>query len=122
MKYYIAIVLTAALSILSARAEVPENAAIKSKLETIVLPDLQFQQTPLRDAIDKIQKLSVSSDSIAEGKKGVSVVLKVPTIDNIFITASFKQQTLGQAFIEIARQANCKMVVEPYCVAIVPKD
>ena len=126
MKYYIAIILTAALSLLTVHAgDTPQTEAIKSKLETIILPDIHFENTPLRNTLDKLKTLSVSADSETDiEKRGVNIVLIMgpESADAIEITTSLKHPTLGQAFAEIAKQAKCRVIVESYAVAIVPQD
>ena len=70
-----------------------------------------------------MKTLSVSADPEVDAKKkGVNIALKMgPEADAILITAKLKRPTLGQAFAEIAKQAKCKIIVEPYAVAIVPQ-
>lgn len=126
MKSHITIVIFAAFSLsIAYAADTPQADIIKNKMETVILPDISFKNTPLRSALDKIRTLSATADTEPdETKRGVNIVLKMEpiSIDAITISADFNNPKLGEVFSEIAKQTNCKVIVESFAVTLVPEN
>lgn len=126
MNRRLTILLLAAFSIACARAgDSPQVAVVKEKLRTITLSDLNFQEVPLRNALDKVKSLSITADPEKDKeRRGVNIVLMMDpnSAAQITITTALKQPTLGQAFAEIAKQSGCDIQIEQWgAVGFVPR-
>lgn len=134
----------------------PENASpvasadrIRKKLNSIIIPQVEFRGTTVREAIEFLKKKSVELDAKSpSGEKGTNIVLKVgnanakdipgipgvqmPVKDaapealdesnpaNTRITVSLKNIPLGEALNYVTGLANMKYQVEPYAIAVFP--
>ena len=124
MKYHITILLISAFSILTLGAvDYPDNVALRNKAGGINLPDLSFSNISIREALDKIGKLSASSDAeVDPAKKGVNLVvhLNESEMNAVRITCEMKGPTLGSALAEIGKLSNLRIVYDRYAIALVP--
>src|SRR5438309_10285295 len=53
-----------------------DTARINNKLNTIIIPRVEFQDASLREAIDFLRQQAVANDTSPEGEKGVNIVLR----------------------------------------------
>src|SRR6266566_1625320 len=53
------------------------TARITTKLNTIIIPRVEFRDASIREAIDFLRQQAVENDPSAEGKKGVDIVLRL---------------------------------------------
>jgi general secretion pathway protein D len=53
------------------------TARINSKLNTIIIPRIEFRDASIREAIDFLRQQAAANDPATEGKKGVDIVLRV---------------------------------------------
>ena len=121
------------------------TARISNKLNTIVIPRIEFRDASIREAIDFLRQQATDNDPATEGRKGVDIVLRLgsggrsdtnaptaspspgvsvetraaPTTD-ARITITLNEIPLGEALRYIASQAGLKVKIEPYAVLIIP--
>ena len=53
------------------------TARITNKLNTIIIPKIEFRDASIREAIDFIRQQAAANDPATEGRKGVDIVLRV---------------------------------------------
>jgi type II secretory pathway component GspD/PulD (secretin)/tetratricopeptide (TPR) repeat protein len=53
------------------------TARITTKLNTIIIPRIEFRDASVREAIDFIRQQAIANDPAAEGRKGVDIVLRL---------------------------------------------
>ncbi|HEY3900481.1 MAG TPA: von Willebrand factor type A domain-containing protein [Chthoniobacter sp.] len=112
----------------------PDTEELKRKLETIIIPKIDFRDTTLREAIDWLKKKSVELDaSSPAGSKGTNIVLKLPEVASgegkdkeasnpadVRITTSLNNVPMIEALKYVTGLANLKFKVEPHAVSVVP--
>src|SRR5437870_6152295 len=59
------------------------TARITTKLNTIIIPRVEFRDASIREAIDFLRQQAVENDPAAEGKKGVDIVLRLAPLGQI---------------------------------------
>src|SRR5438067_1361543 len=59
------------------------TARITTKLNTIIIPRVEFRDASIREAIDFLRQQAVENDPSAEGKKGVDIVLRLAPLGQI---------------------------------------
>src|SRR5881227_2531527 len=59
------------------------TARITTKLNTIIIPPIEFRDASIREAIDFLRQQAVENDPSAEGKKGVDIVLRLAPLGQI---------------------------------------
>jgi general secretion pathway protein D len=59
------------------------TARIRNKLETIIIPRVEFRDASIREAIDFIRQQAAANDPAVEGKKGVDIVLRVVPLGQV---------------------------------------
>jgi len=59
------------------------TARITNKLNTIIIPKIEFRDASIREAIDFIRQQAAANDPSTEGKKGVDIVLRLVPIGQI---------------------------------------
>lgn len=117
----------------------------EEKLKRIVIPSLEFEDTPLRSALDFIQRQSVNLDNIETdvNKKGVNIILDAAlsgsaggdtfggfgdggggttassSVDTP-VTLKLTQVPLGEAIRYTTGLANLKYKVENHAIVVVP--
>ncbi|MDQ6654377.1 MAG: type II and III secretion system protein, partial [Verrucomicrobiota bacterium] len=60
--------------------EASGTARISNKLNTIIIPRIEFRDASIREAIDYIRQQSVANDPAEEGRKGVDIVVRLNSI------------------------------------------
>jgi general secretion pathway protein D len=125
------------------------TARITNKLNTIIIPKIEFRDASIREALEFLRQQAAENDPGADGRKGVDIVLRLtalgtraetisgtsttppaagtttisaPSINSADarITITLNQIPLGEALRYIASQAGLKVKIEPYAVSIVP--
>src|SRR5881275_65873 len=121
------------------------TARIRNKLDSIIIPRIEFRDASIREAIDFLRQQAAANDPGTEGRRGVDIVLRLspvgpagtvpapapivapavvaaPAISpgDARITITLNQIPLGEALRYIASQAGLKVKVEPYAVSIIP--
>ena len=59
------------------------TARITSKLNTIIIPHIEFRDASIREAIDFLRQQAVENDPTTEGKKGVDIVLRLTPLGQV---------------------------------------
>src|SRR6059058_4369287 len=59
------------------------TARITTKLNTIIIPRIEFRDASIREAIDFLRQQAVENDPATEGKKGVDIVLRLAPLGQI---------------------------------------
>jgi len=100
---------------------------VEEKLKTIILPSIEFQDTPLREALAFLQSRSVELDTQESdpAKKGLNIVLHAfgsspGSVAATPITLRLTNVPLGEALRYTVSLANLKYRVDPQAVYVVP--
>jgi type II secretory pathway component GspD/PulD (secretin)/tetratricopeptide (TPR) repeat protein len=124
------------------------TARITNKLNTIIIPKIEFRDASVREALEFLRQQAAENDPGVDGRKGVDIVLRLnalgtrietiststtppapatttisaPSINSADarITITLNQIPLGEALRYIASQAGLKVKIEPYAVSIIP--
>ncbi|HEY2614121.1 MAG TPA: type II and III secretion system protein, partial [Chthoniobacterales bacterium] len=56
------------------------TARITNKLNTIIIPRIEFRDASIREAIEFLRQQAVANDPAADGRKGVDIVLRLTTL------------------------------------------
>ncbi|PYJ77259.1 MAG: type II and III secretion system protein [Verrucomicrobia bacterium] len=59
------------------------TARITSKLNTIIIPHIEFRDASIREAIDFLRQQAAANDPTPEGKRGVDIVLRLAPLGQI---------------------------------------
>ena len=63
--------------------EVSGTARITNKLNTIIIPRVEFRDASVREAIDFLREQAVENDPSPEGKRGVDIVLRMTPLGQV---------------------------------------
>jgi general secretion pathway protein D len=125
------------------------TARITNKLNTIIIPKVEFRDASIREALEFLRQQAAENDPGADGRKGVDIVLRLNALGtraetisatsmtppasattpvsapstnlaDARITITLNQIPLGEALRYIASQAGLKVKIEPYAVSIIP--
>ena len=69
------------------------TARITTKLNTIIIPKIEFRDASIREAIEFLRQQAAENDPGADGRKGVDIVLRVNTIGTRSETTSTTSTT-----------------------------
>ena len=69
------------------------TARITNKLNTIIIPRIEFKDASIREAIEFLRQQAAENDSGADGRKGVDMVLRVGTLGTRAETAATTSTT-----------------------------
>ncbi|MCX6848925.1 MAG: hypothetical protein NTY98_08385 [Verrucomicrobia bacterium] len=95
---------------------------IKTKLNEIIIPSVQFQGASVEEAIEylRLKSREISPDPAAPG---VSIIYRQGNPPSkAAISMDLKDVPLGEALRYVAELASLKMIIQPYAVLIVPAD
>ena len=93
----------------------PGSEPLEAKLQQLKIPSIEFQETPLRDALDFLQQRSVELDKGAgEGTAGVNVVLKGDHPGSV--TLRLQEVSLYTALEMTVRAAGYEMELREHLV------
>jgi len=95
--------------------------SIERKLQDIIIPQINFAETTIREAVEFIQREAAANDPDQQSP-GVNIVLKLDdSAENQTISElQLSNIPLGGALDYIAGAAGLKLKTEPYAVLIVP--
>ncbi|OYW77272.1 MAG: hypothetical protein B7Z37_05065 [Verrucomicrobia bacterium 12-59-8] len=101
----------------------PATSVIQTKLEKIIIPQLQFRDATVEECIERLRSQSRNHDTatVDPTKRGVSILLRpsVPPVKTS-ITLDLKNVPLGEALRYVAELAKLKMSIRSYAVTIEP--
>lgn len=102
--------------------DVRGTQSISSKLDSIIIPRINYTNATLREVIESIREQSAELDSTSPpGERGVNLVLKLDeTAASQTITIDLSNLPLREALDYVTRLANLKLKIDPYAVLIVP--
>jgi general secretion pathway protein D len=63
--------------------DITGTARITQKLNTIIIPRVEFRDASVREAIDFLRQQAAASDPMGDGKKGVDIVLRLAPLGQI---------------------------------------
>jgi general secretion pathway protein D len=63
--------------------DVTGTARITQKLNSIIIPRVEFRDASVREAIDFLRQQAAANDTIGDGKKGVDIVLRLAPLGQI---------------------------------------
>jgi general secretion pathway protein D len=69
------------------------TARITTKLNTIIIPRIEFKDASVREAIEFLRQQGVENDTGADGRKGVDIVLRLSTLGTRAETTSMTSTT-----------------------------
>lgn len=96
--------------------------SINSKLDSIIIPRINYTNATLREVIESIREQAAELDSGSPpDERGVNLVLKLDeTAASQTITIDLSNLPLREALDYVTRLANLKLKIDPYAVLIVP--
>ena len=108
----------------------PAQAAIEKKLDTIVIPIINLENTSIEEAIDfvRIRSVELDKDETNPTKKGVNFIIRKArnpeggAFDPERITFALKNVPLRRVLTEIAEQTGTRMKVDEFAITFLPKD
>ncbi len=60
--------------------DVGNTARIRNKLDSIIIPRIEFRDASIREAIDFLRQQAAANDPTTEGRRGVDIVLRLHSI------------------------------------------
>ncbi|MEM6915375.1 MAG: hypothetical protein AAF491_02320 [Verrucomicrobiota bacterium] len=105
-------------------SEVSEySTVLEAKLESIIIPDIDFVDTPLRDALSFLQQKSMELDPETDpDKKGINLILeKGPSDPEPKITLKLTRISLKEAFEYIASLSGLECQLTPDYLLLKPE-
>ncbi|MEY2546174.1 MAG: ral secretion pathway protein [Verrucomicrobiota bacterium] len=63
--------------------EAAGTARVRQKIETIIIPRIEFRDASIREAIDFIRQQAAANDPATEGRKGLDIVLRLTPIGQL---------------------------------------
>src|SRR5207302_9518194 len=63
--------------------DVTGTARITQKLNSIIIPRIEFRDASVREAIDRLRQQAAANDPGGDGKKGVDIVLRLAPLGQI---------------------------------------
>lgn len=99
------------------------SQAINNKLDTIIIPRIDFTDSSIKEALDFIKKRASDLDEGDTDNKGINIVLKLPpdSPDAAYpITLSLSDVPLREALRYVTEAANLKIKIETHAVVVVP--
>lgn len=99
------------------------SQAINNKLDSIIIPRIDFTDSSIKEALAFIKKRAADLDEGDSDNKGVNIVLKLPpdSPDAAYpITLSLTDVPLREALRYVTEAANLKIKIETHAVVVVP--
>ncbi len=94
------------------------KAPLQETLDTLLVPRIEFVETPLKDAITYLSDLSQTLDR--SGNQGINLLLKDPELGNRTVTLQLSRVSLAEALRFTALLAGARLRVEKVAVVIEP--
>jgi len=63
--------------------EAAGTARTTNKLNTIIIPRIEFREASIREAIDFLRQQAAANDPATEGRKGIDIVLRVMPLGQV---------------------------------------
>lgn len=98
--------------------DVTGTAKISNKLNTIIIPRIEFRDASIREAIDFIRQQAAANDPTAEGRKGVDIVLRLTPIGQMAPPPAAVQPALPAPAAVAPAAANGDLVPPPAATPI----
>lgn len=105
----------------------PEVEAMNHKLETLVIPRVDFRNKPFGEAVEFLRAEAQRLDTDAPEQRGVNIFVKLPKAkpDEAAlvpgpIDLTMERVTLISALRAVAAKEGMKVKVEPFAVSLVP--
>ncbi|MCX6908398.1 MAG: glycosyl hydrolase, partial [Verrucomicrobia bacterium] len=100
---------------------------IEAKLNTVIIPKVEFNNASLVDVANFFAEGSRSADGKQDGRFGVNIVfaagfVSAPNLDRTRITLNLRNATLRKALQSVCDIAGLKFVVDIYAVLVVPAN
>ena len=99
------------------------SQAINNKLDTIIIPRIDFTDSSIKEALDFIKKRAADLDTGDSDNKGINIILKLKpdSPDASYpITLSLSDVPLREALRYVTEAANLKIKIETHAVVVVP--
>jgi general secretion pathway protein D len=99
------------------------SQAINNKLDSIIIPRIDFTDSSIKEALDFIKKRASELDEGDSENKGINIVLKLApdSPDAAYpITLSLSDVPLREALRYVTEAANLKIKIETHAVVVVP--
>ncbi|MFL6515612.1 MAG: Amuc_1098 family type IV pilus outer membrane protein, partial [Chthoniobacterales bacterium] len=102
--------------------DVTGTAKISNKLNTIIIPRIEFRDASIREAIDFIRQQAAANDPSPEGRKGVDIVLRLTPIGQMAAPSNAVQpiSALPPAVSSAPAGANGDLVPPPAATTPIP--
>ena len=71
------------VGIISGIGMTSDTARITSKLNSIIIPKIEFRDASIREAVDFLRQQAAANDPVVEGKRGVDIVLRLVPLGQI---------------------------------------
>jgi general secretion pathway protein D len=101
------------------------SQAINNKLDTIIIPRIDFTDASIKEALDFIKKRAADLDTGDSDNKGINIVLKIPP-DSLASSGTFTlalDNTPLRSVLEYVTSAlDLKIKIEPHAVVVVPSS
>lgn len=101
-------------------------AAIRHKLETIVVPSLELRGATLSDAVEQLREQASRLDPDPDqSTRGINIFVKLPAPASAsgatpHVTLNITHVPMMEALGKVAAQVGMKVKVEPFAVSLVP--
>jgi general secretion pathway protein D len=101
------------------------SQAINNKLDTIIIPRIDFTDASIKEALDFIKKRAADLDTGDSDNKGINIVLKIPP-DSLASSGTFTlaldNTPLRDVLTYVTRALDLKIKIEPHAVVVVPSS
>lgn len=77
--------------------DITGTAGITQKLNSIIIPRVEFRDASVREAIDFLRQQAAANDTMSDGKKGVDIVLRLAPLGQIALPAVPVEAAQNQA-------------------------
>jgi type II secretory pathway component HofQ len=98
-----------------------EKNPLQAKLDAIVIPQIQFHEATLSEAVEFLRRKSLDLDTTTTdpNQKGVNMIVKAGgNTPEARITLDLKNIPLGEALRYLAQLSGLQLVVEPHAVLL----
>ena len=95
--------------------DITGTARITTKLNTIIIPKIEFRDASIREAIEFLRQQAAENDSGADGRRGVDIVLRLNTLG----TRSETSSTTSTTTTSVVTSSTTAPAVSPEPSAIV---
>lgn len=99
------------------------TAYLDNKLQKIIIPQVQFREASVTEAVEylRIKSRDLDSASADPAQKGVNIIIRGAENNTAKITLDLREAALGDAIRYVAELAGLEMRVEPFAILVAPK-